>query len=227
MTIFRIWIISCLIVLGTVLGIMIYEDSGFISLIVGPLIILISVVFLGLVAWLLSVLRSNFRLAGIILFGLAAVFSGYCLWSESSEAYLRSDPTNDFKRFVMGGPHWPDEDKTSGYDPNVARLPDSVRVIRSKTFENFDAEGAVILFQTDKADLERIIAANHFESSVNPNDLKKLNTWSKWYLWASSCDLGTSPSWYLVNYPSDPVETRLMTVNGEHSRAIFLYLNVN
>jgi len=226
MNFLHIWIISSLIVVGTLLGAGLYDGSSFVIFYCVPFAMLISISFLGLLVLALRILRVKSPINWLIPCGVAVGISLFVLWNAAHESYIRSDPENDFKRFVMEGPHWPDEDREQKYIASEHLLPLSVRVIRSKTFNNFDAEGAAVYFEIDKKDLETLLAQDGLTSSTNPHDWNMLNHWARWYLWINTGDLGASPTLY-VKISNGNFEKWLMAVNHEQNRVLFLYLNVN
>jgi hypothetical protein len=155
----------------------------------------------------------------------AFIISAVLVWQLGREAYVRTDPVNDFKRFVMGGPHWDDEDPSNHYNPNTVILPGSVQVVRSKTFDSFDGEGAAVYFKISPDYLEQIIRDDQLLPSTSANELKKIDRWAGWYLWTRAEDLG--PSFQLYARDNSGIERWLLATNQAHTRVLFLYLNQN
>lgn len=163
-----------------------------------------------------------------LLFVLVVAFTGAQFFSsERRFGFPRSDPPNDFKRFVMGGPHWADEDHEDGYDPNAVTLPKGVRVLLSMSFSDWMEEGAVLYFRIDQKDLDGIFAADDFEPTNDAEEKERLNYWSTRYLGVSTDSLGSEPSFYITKISHDNVIRTLMAVNQDRTRVIFLHVNFN
>ena len=226
MNFLRIWITSSLIVTASLLAIALYDGSVFVILVFAPFVLLISAVVLGFLGLLLRILKAKPAINWLIPYGAAVVVSLYLINDTNRDTYIRSDPQNDFKRFVMQGPHWADKDAHDHYSVNDHSMPRSVRAIKSRTFENFDGEGAAVYFQASKADLRSLLDSDRLGPGRDPRDLQVLNRWAGWYLWVKTNDLGTSPDLY-VRKSDGNIEEWLMAVNHEQNRALFLYLNVN
>jgi hypothetical protein len=71
------------------------------------------------------------------------------------------------------------------------------------------------------------MAVDTLEPSQKQDDLRKLDKWSNRYLHSNSRDLGDAVTWYRKANALNNVETTLMAVNHDHTRAIFVYLLQN
>jgi hypothetical protein len=223
-----IWVVSWVFVMLALVAACLYDGSDFVLLQFLPVGAAICTTLVLIVGFGLRSLRITRRLTMLIAFVLTVAVTLFVLHYVTDGDYFLSNPTEDFQRFALNGTHWADEDAKYQYRPSGHPLPASVRILESRTFNNFDGEGAAILFEASKQDMAALISSNDVVPTNDTRDWNRLNRWAGWSLWKTSRVLGPSPSLY-IRKGSDggALETASLAVSQDGSRALFLLVNVN
>jgi hypothetical protein len=201
-----------------------WDGSAFEIEICAPVISLFAALVLPGVATTLWLCRVPSRANYGICLAAALVFSAFLFVNSGTR--VRSEPEHDFVRYVLQGPHYEDEDKEAGYNVAEHHLPDTVRVLRSRTFETSDDEGCTIYFSASPSTLADLIKLNQLEPTSDAQSLERLDRKASWYLHVRAEDLATPPRLYARNPPTG-IENWLLATNAAGDRAIFVFLNVN